>query len=153
MGNASAKDIHDAVDACDLEKLEKILEAKIELIDALSKEVPINTFQPTPTTYSSYCLLLCSSPLLRIHSSPLYPSSIIWLHQGETPIFRACANGNMEVVELLLEFEADLSITCSSCMDMRYALCTIIQSLYYFINPAYGNSLMKCKINRFISFM
>ena len=66
MGNASAKDIHDAVDASDLEKLEKILEAKIELIDALSKEVPINTFQPTPITSSSYCLLLCSSPLLSI---------------------------------------------------------------------------------------
>ena len=39
MGNASTKDIHDAVDAGDLEKIEKILEAKIELIDALSKEV------------------------------------------------------------------------------------------------------------------
>ena len=41
MGNASAKDIHNAVDAGDLEKIEKILEAKIELIDALSKEVAL----------------------------------------------------------------------------------------------------------------
>ena len=39
MGNASAKDIHDAVDAGNLEKIEKTLEAKIELIDALSKEL------------------------------------------------------------------------------------------------------------------
>lgn len=75
MGNASAKDVHNCVDVGDLGKLEKILEAKAELIDALSKE-------------------------------------------GETPIFRACANGNIEAVELLLDFEADITIPCSSCMNM-----------------------------------
>jgi hypothetical protein len=36
MGNASAKDVHAAIDAGDIDKLEKILEAKPELIDALN---------------------------------------------------------------------------------------------------------------------
>ena len=53
-------------------------------------------------------------------SGTSYFSWVGLISQGETPIFRACANGNIEVVELLLEFEADLSIKCSSCMDMRY---------------------------------
>ena len=70
MGNASAKDVHDCIDAADLAKLEKILEAKADLIDALSKD-------------------------------------------GESPIFRACANGNIEIVELLLDFGADITVPCS----------------------------------------
>lgn len=36
MGNVTAKDVHAAVDKSDVSKLEKILEAKPELIDELS---------------------------------------------------------------------------------------------------------------------
>ncbi len=36
MGNATAKDVHNAVEKSDVSKLEKILEAKPELIDELS---------------------------------------------------------------------------------------------------------------------
>ena len=39
MGNASTKDVVGAVDAANITKLEKIFEAKPELIDALNDEV------------------------------------------------------------------------------------------------------------------
>lgn len=75
MGNVTAKDVHAAVDKSDVSKLEKILEAKPELIDELSAD-------------------------------------------GETPIFHACAVGNLDVAELLLEFEADVSIPCKPMQNM-----------------------------------
>jgi hypothetical protein len=36
MGNATAKDVHNAVEKSDIGKLEKILEAKPELVNELS---------------------------------------------------------------------------------------------------------------------
>lgn len=37
---------------------------------------------------------------------------------GETPLFRACSNGNPEIAELLVEFGADIKATCQSCLNM-----------------------------------